>query len=86
MHEPKETVQEMTERIKRLVPAYKAPLSETDRIFAANKAKKEAKIHHKVKSGSNNICKAKQAVEAKKKAKSAKRAKIAKASRKRNRK
>lgn len=82
-----ETAQEMSERIKRLIPAHKAEIySEVDRILAANKAKKQARIPHKVKSGFNNICKAKQAVEAKKKVKSVKRAKIAKASRKRNRK
>lgn len=49
MHETKESIQEMTERIKRLVPAYKAPLNETDKIFADNKAKKKAKSIKKAK-------------------------------------
>lgn len=86
MHETKESIQEMTERIKRLVPAYKAPLNETDKIFADNKAKKQARTLRKATTGFKNEVAAKKVVEAKKKAKSIKKAKIAKASRKRNRK
>lgn len=82
-----DSVSSLTERIKNLVPAYKAEsLNETDKILEDNKAEKQAKELRKIKTRLDNICAAKKAVKTKKKAKSVKKAKIAKASRKRNRK